>query len=417
MTKLLLAILFAGFLISCASEANKKKAEKVPQVQAMESPVDSVSAEPYLFTDKKGTVYLSWVTKEPAKSTLKYSVLKDGKWATPTVIASGDNWFVNWADYPLLSADGSNNMIAHFLQKSEKGTYTYDVKIITSADQGKSWSKPSLLHDDGKKAEHGFVSIIPYGENYFISWLDGRNAAMEESKGNDKGHGKGHHQGHQGQMTIRAALVDKTGKKLNEWELDNRVCDCCQTSAAITSKGPVVVYRDRSDDEIRDMSIVRLVNSQWTEPKTISADNWIIEGCPVNGPRVVAEGNNLAVAWFSSREKNAQVKVAFSQNGGETFSAPVRVDDGKAIGRVDIEMLNEKTAMVSWMEGSVIKATTVYSDGRKDPSIIIASSSESRSSGFPQMTKSGKSIIFAWTDDKEKKIKMASLLPRLRWSK
>jgi hypothetical protein len=72
-------------------------------------------------------------------------------------------------------------------------------------------------------------------------------------------------------------------------------------------------------------------------------------------------------------------------------------------------MLNEKTAMVSWMEGTVIKAVKVTADGTKQSSIQIASSSESRSSGFPQMTRSGKRLIFAWTDEKEKTIKVASL--------
>lgn len=402
MRKLIAVFSFVCLLASCASEASKEKAEKTPALQAMESPVDSVSAEPYLFTDKNGVVYLSWVTKEGQNSTLKYSSLRDKKWVEPAVIASGNDWFVNWADYPVIATDGSNNLISHFLQKSEKGTYTYDVNIITSPDQGKSWSKPAILHDDGKKAEHGFVSIVPYGENYFISWLDGRNAAMESS-------GNGHHGGHQGQMTIRAAIVDKSGKKISEWELDNRVCDCCQTSAAISANGPVVVYRDRSDTEIRDISIVRFVNGQWTKPGTIFADNWKIEGCPVNGPRIAAAGNNLAVAWFSSPDKNPQVYVVFSGDGGATFSGPVKVNDDKTVGRVDIELLDEKTAMVSWMEGSVIKAAKVYSDGKKDSSIVVASTSESRSSGFPQMTKAGNTIIFAWTDDKAKTIKVASL--------
>jgi hypothetical protein len=218
-----------------------------------------------------------------------------------------------------------------------------------------------------------------------------------------------HQEGHHGQMTIRGAVVDKAGKKLHEWELDNRVCDCCQTSAANTTNGPVVVYRDRSDSEIRDMSIVRFVNGQWKKPKIIFADNWKIEGCPVNGPRIAAEGNNLAVAWFSSPEKNAQVNVVFSDDGGATFSNPVKVDEGKAVGRVDVILLSDKTAMVSWMEGSVIKAAKVHANGKKDPSLVIASSSESRSSGFPQMTKTNDRVIFAWTNDKEKKIKVASL--------
>lgn len=401
MIKLLTGFFCAILFASCASETSGKKTENTTAIQVMESPVDSVSAEPYLFTDVNGMVYLSWVTKEAEKSTLKYSMLKDGKWTKPSIIASGDDWFVNWADYPLIASDGANNLISHFLQKSEKGKYTYDVKITTSADQGKAWSRPGILHDDGKKAEHGFVSIVPYEDNYFISWLDGRNAAMED--------GEGHHEEHQGQMTIRGAIVDKTGKKLNEWELDNRVCDCCQTSAAIAANGPVVVYRDRSDDEIRDMSIVRFVNGQWTKPKTIFADNWKIKGCPVNGPRIVAEGNNLVVAWFSSPEKDAHVNVAFSEDGGATFNDPIRVDEGKALGRVDIVMLDEKTAMVSWMEGSTIKAVKVHKDGSKDSSIIIASTSEARSSGFPQMTKSGNNLIFAWTDDKEKTVKVGMI--------
>lgn len=402
MRKSVPVFVFGILLASCGSEPANEQLDITRMPLAIESPADSASAEPYLFTDKTGKVYLSWIEKDSQSNTLKYSSFINEKWSEPIAIASGNDWFVNWADYPVIATDGSNNLVSHFLQKSEKGTYTYDVKLITSNDQGKSWSAPAILHDDGKKAEHGFVSIIPYGDNYFISWLDGRNAAMES---NDE-----HHGGHQGQMTIRAAIVDKSGKKVSEWELDNRVCDCCQTSAAITENGPVVVYRDRSDSEIRDISIVRLINGQWTEPKTIFADNWKIEGCPVNGPRIAATGNNLAVAWFSSPDKNAQVNVAFSKDGGATFSDPVKVNDDKTIGRVDIELLNEKTAIISWMEGSVIKGTNVYNDGKKDSSFVVASTSESRSSGFPQMTKAGNSIIFAWTDDQKKTIKVASLL-------
>ncbi len=406
MNKLLNALLLFIVFASCKNTSTKtdnKIADSTGNVgsniEHLSSPADSVSAEPYLFTDKNGVVYLSWIEKTEKGSSLKFSTLKNEQWTESKVISSGDNWFVNWADYPLLASDGAKSMVAHFLEKSETGKYTYDIKLVSSADGGKSWNASKILHDDGKKAEHGFVSMIPYGENYFISWLDGRNAAMEGEKAHDGGH--------HGQMTIRGAIVDKAGNKSSEWELDNRVCDCCQTSAAITTNGPVVVYRDRSEKEIRDISIVRLVNGQWTSPKSVFSDNWTIDGCPVNGPRADALDNNLAVAWFSSPDKNAQVNVIFSPDGGATFNAPVRIDEGKGIGRVDVVMLDEKTAMVSWMEGAVIKAVKVYKDGKKEASIAIASSAESRSSGFPQMTKSGNTLIFAWTDDKEKTIKVA----------
>ena len=401
MIKLFFAVVLIGLMVSCTNNNTEKKENTITEVKQLTSPASDSCAEPSLFTDKNGLVYLSWIEKRGKESMLKFSTLANDQWTEPVVISSGKNWFVNWADYPLLSSDANGNLLAHFLEKSDTAKFTYDVKLISSADAGKSWSNPKILHDDGKKAEHGFVSILPYKEQFFVSWLDGRKTAKEGDAAS--------HAGHHGEMTVRAAMINKDGSKTNDWELDGRVCDCCQTTAAITDNGPVVVYRDRSDDEIRDMSIVRFVNGEWTSPKTIFPDQWKIAGCPVNGPRADAIGNNLAIAWFSMPDKKNQVNIIFSEDGGATFKKPVRIDEGKSIGRVDMVMLDEKTAMVSWMEGSAIKAVKVHADGTKEPSVIIASSSESRSSGFPQMTKSGNKLFFAWTDEKEKTIKAASL--------
>lgn len=401
MTRQLLTLLISIFLFACDNPEKSARDQK-EILELLPSPVDSVSAEPYLFTDKNGMVYLSWIEIAKGTSFLKFSSLSNDEWSKPVVIASGDNWFVNWADYPMLASDGDGNMIAHILEKSNNGTYTYDVKLFVSSDKGVNWSPSGILHDDGKKAEHGFVSLLSDKGHYFASWLDGRNTAMDGSTG----HGEGHH----GAMSLRAANITKTGLKSDEWELDNRVCDCCQTSATLTANGPVVIYRDRSELEIRDVSIVRLVDGKWTKPKPIFSDNWKISGCPVNGPRADALGNNLAIAWFSAPDKMGKVQVTFSNDGGATFTSPVKINKSETIGRVDLVLLDDKSAMISWMEGSEIKAARVYSNGKKEPSMVIASSSESRSGGFPQMTKSGKRVIFAWSDTKEKTIRTASLM-------
>jgi hypothetical protein len=397
MNKLLLAITFICAAISCTNNINEKGMAAVKQ---MPSPAKDSCAEPYLFTSKEGTVFLSWVEKKGKEAALKFSSLQNDNWTGPVTIASGNNWFVNWADYPAIATDG-NNFIAHYLEKSDTAKFTYDVKLVASGDSGKTWGNSVVLHDDGKKAEHGFVSIVPYNNGFFACWLDGRKTASKESHGG--------HDEHHGEMTVRAAVLDKDGKQINEWELDNRACDCCQTTATITANGPVVVYRDRSDDEVRDMSIVRLINGEWTKPVTIYADNWLIKACPVNGPRADAINNNLAIAWFSMKEKEGEVKIIFSNDGGKTFDKPIRIDEGKTIGRVDVLMLDSTAAMVSWMEGADIKALKVHTDGTKENSIMIALSSDKRSGGFPQMTRSGNKIFFAWTDDKAKTIKVASL--------
>jgi hypothetical protein len=389
-------LLLMAMLSAC--KGNEKQ-EAAMVISLMDSPTQSPSGEPYLFTDTNGNTFLSWIEVSEGKNFLKFSKLENEKWSDARVIRSGENWFVNWADYPLIAADGEQ-LMAHYLSKSGEGTFAYDVMLTNSQDEGKTWSEPKPVHDDAKQAEHGFVSILPYGENFLVAWLDGRNTVME---------GMENHEGHHGQMSIRAAVVDINGIKSNEWELDNRTCDCCQTAAALTDSGPIVIYRDRSEDEIRDMSIVRFVNGQWTESKTIYVDNWKIAGCPVNGPRVDAIGNNVAVAWFTAPEGNGSVRVIFSNDGGATFGNPVKLEEGKAIGRVDVVMLDNENAMVSWMEGAKIKAVQVNRDGTKGTSMSIASTSDARSSGFPQMTKSGNKLIFAWTDDKEKIIKTAGV--------
>lgn len=393
MNKVLKLSVIVLLLASCGV----KKKNDESKITFIESPAKTPSQVPNLFTDESGLTYLSWVEEHDNKSEFKFSKLTDNKWSAPILIDSGTTWVVNWADYPMTASLGKN-IIAHYLDQGGTNPEAYDIKFTVSSDEGKSWLKSRLLHDDGKQAEHGFVSLLPYGENFFVAWLDGRNTVME---------GMEHHEGHHGQMSLRAAVISKEGKKLNEWELDNRTCDCCQTSAAMTNNGPVVIYRDRSDEEIRDMSIVRYVNGEWTKPKSIHDDKWKIAGCPVNGPRVVTNKSTMAVAWFSVPDGKAQVNVIFSNDGGETFGKPTQVDEGKPIGRVDIVLLDDKSVMVSWMEGTTIKAIKVNNDGSKGQSLTIASSSESRSSGFPQMAKSGDKLIFAWTDDKDKIVKTA----------
>ncbi|MBK7651803.1 MAG: hypothetical protein IPJ20_15230 [Flammeovirgaceae bacterium] len=67
-------------------------------------------------------------------------------------------------------------------------------------------------------------------------------------------------------------------------------------------------------------------------------------------------------------------------------------------------MLDGDRAMVSWMEGSKIKARIVNKEGTMGRPMEVANSSGARSSGFPQMTRSGDQLIFAWTDDHKKNI-------------
>ncbi|MDW3194262.1 MAG: exo-alpha-sialidase, partial [Cytophagales bacterium] len=79
-------------------------------------------------------------------------------------------------------------------------------------------------------------------------------------------------------------------------------------------------YRDRSEMEVRDMSIVRLVDGEWTAPQTIYADGVEVEVLSDQcGSRADAVGNTLAVAWFAATNINSTVKLIFRRMGAQAL--------------------------------------------------------------------------------------------------
>ena len=353
---------------------------------AMQSPAGAESGEPNLTTLEDGTVLLSWIEAKPDSGVaLLFAPWRGASWGERRTIAEGTDWFVNWADFPSLVSLPNGDLVAHWLQRSGVGTYAYGVRVARSADMGASWSAPVTPHTDETATEHGFVTLLPAGgDSVGAVWLDGRNYAEGGSE----------------EMTLRYAAIARDGGLGAERVLDARVCDCCQTDMARTTNGVVAVYRDRSEGEIRDIATVRLESGSWSEPSVVYADNWHIEACPVNGPQIAARGDNVAVAWFSAPGDSARVQVAFSTDGGRTFGAPVRVDDGDPAGRVDVLMVDDEIAVVSWLErtggAAEVRARRVMSSGR-GPSVVVTTTASARASGFPRMARAGDQLVFAWT--------------------
>ena len=387
MKRLLMSAVFGLWLFSIVSFA---------QVRELPSPAGQGSGQPNLAVSPDGSIYLSWIERlGEGRFSLRFAVKEGDGWSAPRVIAEGSNWFVNWADFPSMIVLPDGSLAAHWLAKSGTGTFEYDVTISRSFDGGKTWSKPFVPHRDGVKAEHGFVSLFAARDgNLAAVWLDGREMKADA---NDA-HGHGH-----GNMTLRSVKIKRDGTLADEAVLDTRVCECCQTSAAMTSDGPVVVYRDRSEaeKEIRDISIVRLKDGKWSAPRPVFGDNWQLNGCPVNGPAIAAAGRRVAVAWFTGANNASRVKLAFSDNAGESFGEPVTVDDGNPAGRVDVLLLNDGSALVCWLEklpnGGAVRVRRIRPDGKRDEAITVAPSGTARSNGFPQMVRVGNQLVFAWT--------------------
>jgi hypothetical protein len=227
--------------------------------------------------------------------------------------------------------------------------------------------------------------------------------------------GGGEHGGG-GAMSVRFGQFDGNFKQVAETAVDTRVCECCPTAAAATAEGIVTAYRDRSDGEIRDNYVSRLVNGTWTMPKPVFSDNWKIAACPVNGPALAANGRTVAMAWFTAKADQGQVYLAFSENAGAAFGNPIRVDDGGSLGRVDVELLPDGAALATWIEfadqpvaakppggggRAQFRARRIGRDGTRSAPVTISGISGNRASGYPRAAVANGEIVFAWTEAAE----------------
>jgi hypothetical protein len=382
-------------LLSALPGCRQPDAAWQPEFREIPSPSAPGSGEPNLSV-RDGRVFLSWLEAVEEGHALRFSTRGADGWSEPVTIAMGDNFFVNWADFPSVVALPDGRLAAHWLVRSGPGRYAYDVHISQSADGGRSWSPSVVPHRDGTQTEHGFASLFPGPEGQLAAvWLDGRN--FDGSEG--EAHGPGP------DMTLRYTTIAADGALGPETLLDERICDCCQTSVALTSQGAVAVYRGRTREEIRDISVIRFVNGQPTTPRPLHRDGWHIAGCPVNGPAAAAEGDRVAVAWFTAPDEVPQVRVAFSSDAGATFSEPVRVDDGDPIGRAGVVMLADGDALVIWLEradeGAEIRLRRVTAAGERGAAWVVSGTSAARASGFPRIVRSGDDLVFAWTEPGE----------------
>jgi hypothetical protein len=392
------AVLLAG----CGGDAPDEtpEAPALVDLRPVAVPAGAGSGEPNLAVGSDA-LWLSWLEpSEGGHHALRIARWNGDGWGDPMTVLDRPDLFVNWADFPSLSALEDGTLLAHWLEKSGPGTYAYDVRTAISGDGGASWSEDIIPHRDGVEAEHGFVSVLPMGDRFGLTWLDGRETIDGDP------------------MTVRFATITPDGELGDEALLDASACDCCQTALASTAAGPIAVYRDRTEDEVRDIHITRRIDGEWTEGVPVHRDGWVIPGCPVNGPAVAAVGERVAVAWFTGTPVGAEADreavrgagergralVAFSGDGGATFGAPVRVDDGGAMGRVDVELLDDGAALVTWLErvegAAEVRVRRATPEG-PGPATPVTGTAAERASGFPRSARLGGIVVFAWTEPGE----------------
>jgi len=394
----LIVLLCLSLFVGCQREASKPTAEPAASkeaafaitLQPLTPPAQGESAQVQLTTSSRG-VLLSWLEQKEATATLKFAELAANAWSGAQQVASSEHWFISDADVPTVLRMSDGTLVATTYPSVDPTIEAYDLRLAYSRDDGKTWSRPLTPHHDKTKTQHGFASLFELPDRALgLVWLDGRD--QELNKTDPQG----------GSMDLYFASFDSSWKQTAESSVNGRVCECCQTAATVTGDGPIVAFRDRTDQEIRDIHVTRIEQGKWVGAVPVHADNWKIDACPVNGPAVTARGKTVAVAWFTAVGDMGHAWAAFSQDAGRTWGAPIRLDDGASEGHVDVELLEDGSAAASWVEfaneRAQFRVRQVTASGERSQALTVAGAGEGRVSGYPRIARSGNSLVFAWTE-------------------
>jgi hypothetical protein len=365
--------------------------EREPAFEELAFPGAAGSAQPRLTSDIDGSPILSWLERSGDGAVLRYAVFDGAGFGAPREVAASERMYVNWADFPAVTPINDDLWFAYWLRKRPEGS-GYDVATRISHDSGLSWSDSEQLNEDATAAEHGFVSAFPWDGRFGAFWLDGRELANWSFDAPDALLG----------TSLRLAHFDEHGAIVGREIVDSLVCDCCQPDVAQGSAGPILVYRDRSEAEIRDIVVRRYSGGRWSDPVNLGNEQWHIEGCPVNGPVIAAREDDVVAAWFTAASNTSRVRFARSADAGASFGPATDIDAGRALGQPGIALAGDGSALISWWrrgsEGGIdLMLRSIGRDGTAAEPLLLAHEDIGLAADVPQLGEADGDYLVAWT--------------------
>jgi hypothetical protein len=304
---LVTAIFIAFFIPACSHTENRSK-----PLASKEWFLDTLPGQcPYLTTDHKGNTVISWVRMtDDSSAVFCFAISNDGKtFGNPIVIPGSENIEPHGENLPKIIFKKSGEVMALWGTKSTsaKNKYAGMVSYTLSFDGGKTWTagtKPLVADTLATDQRYYDVALLQNGEVGII-WLDNRKT-----------------NGKEGSALFFATTSGKNGFS-GEKRIAESCCQCCRTALYVDRKGGIhTLYRGVINDSIRDMVHAISIDGgkNFSEPKRISDDNWVINGCPHTGPAMTETKEGLQFAWFTGG-KNKGSYYASSKDNGQTYSS------------------------------------------------------------------------------------------------
>ncbi|TAN17827.1 MAG: hypothetical protein EPN37_06155 [Chitinophagaceae bacterium] len=242
-----------------------------------------------------------------------------------------------------------------------------DIRYIQSFDGGKSWTSPKSVAPEeiakGLSCNFSDLTRLSDGE-IGITWL-GTNPRSMEMKAHamtnmDHAMSEMKHTMHEEGRPVEFAKTEGKNGMSRPILIDPSACQCCRTAVSSNKSGGIsIAYRDLMPGDIRDISVSTSDNNgnTFSVPLSFSDDHWVVDGCPHDGPAIVAIGSRGFAAWFTGSKKDEGVNYAELDSLGRVIKRGNFSDKGRFI---QLGLLPDGTRILAYNE-NYTKGDSVYS--------------------------------------------------------
>jgi hypothetical protein len=287
-----------------------------------------------------------------------------------------------------------------------------------SDDEGRTFTPPAPLPGSEASGNRGWESIATSRSGSVVAlWLDHRETATARS-GAAMNHAEHQHleSGQRPSDGVARAQLSKLwfaglGSADSAKALTGGVCYCCKTALATDSSGAIyAAWRHVYDGNIRDIAFTKSSNDgrSFAAPVRVSNDNWVLDGCPENGPAMaVDDAKRVHIVWptlVPGATKNSEPTLALfyaMSADGTRFTARQRIPTDGVPRHPQLIVDAKGGLIVAWDEQAKGTRRVALARGSLDGSGVARFAKQpvgdSVRAEYPVLASTNDGTVLAWT--------------------
>jgi hypothetical protein len=293
-----------------------------------------------------------------------------------------------------------------------KGSAGTRLVFARSDDGGRSFGPESSVPGSDAGGNRGWhaVTVLPNGE-VLTAWLDHRD--VPRSTAPMSGHQHGAASPEHGDSVARAQLsrifFASLGNRRGAQVIASGVCYCCKTSLVTAPDGSVyAAWRHVYTGNVRDIAFAKSSDGGRTfdKPARVSEDNWVLDGCPENGPALTADaGNAVHAVWPTLIQESKAAEPAMAlfyamSRDGQRFTTRQRIPAIGVPRHVQIATMRGGNLIAAWDEQAPGVRRVAFARARIDGANPVRFTRESvadAAATYPVLASVSDGAIIVWT--------------------